>query len=238
MMNNRIHTQQTMIFIFHIANQLHTTKVKNLVCAYYPNAKIQSIEKFKLDNHVSNNERLYIFADNYNTVTSELNLNGINIKNIFLIMISESNHYAIDCLRKGFYDYLLLNKLQTDFKMFSDRLNAQLLLDSKRNINNYILIKDHKSITKLQYTDILFIEAHGSYSNVYTSNKFFTVTKTIKSLIQNFPESFIRVHRSYLINLGHVKSYCSEEVIMNNDFKIKIARTKKMALIEAIQKTA
>ena len=90
----------------------------------------------------------------------------------------------------------------------------------------------------IHYTDILFIEAHGSYSNVFTSTKFFTVTKTIKSLIQNFPESFIRVHRSYLINLGHVKSYCSEEVIMNNETKIKIARTKKLALIEAIQKTA
>ena len=229
-----------MTFFIHFTNQLHANKVRNLVCAYYPNTKLQSIEKFKLVNHDSNNEKIYIFTDNhnFNTIASELKLNGINSKNIFLIMISESNDYAIDCLRNGFYEYLLLNKLQTDFKLFSDRLNAQLLLDSKRNINNYILIKDHKSTTKLHYTDILFIEAHGSYSNVFTSTKFFTVTKTIKSLIQNFPESFIRVHRSYLINLGHVKSYCSEEVIMNNETKIKIARTKKLALIEAIQKTA
>jgi DNA-binding LytR/AlgR family response regulator len=57
-------------------------------------------------------------------------------------------------------------------------------------------------------------------------------------LIPNFPETFVRVHRSFAINLFHIKSYNSEEVVMNNETRIKISRTKKMALIEAIRKSA
>jgi hypothetical protein len=43
---------------------------------------------------------------------------------------------------------------------------------------------------------------------------------------------------SIAINIVHVKSYSNDEVIMNNETRIKISRTKKMALIEAIEQIA
>jgi len=153
-------------------------------------------------------------------------------------MVSENADYAIESIRQGFYDYLLLDSLECDFNFFSERIQKQIKSDEKSNVKNHIVIKDHKSITKLQYNNIVFIEAYGSYSNLYTNNKFYTISKTIKSIIHNFPESFVRVHRSYAVNLDHVKSFSTDEVIMNNETRIKISRAKKMALLEAIQKTA
>jgi len=229
-----------MHFLFHIANQSHTTQIKSLVCGYFPDAKILSIEMLKAENKLSASEKNYIFIDdnNFSDFSAEKMLKGINNKNIQLIMVSESAKYAIDCIRHGFYDYLLINTLKKDFELFSDRIKGQQIIDKKLSAKNHILIKDHKSETKLQYSDILFIEAHGSYSNIYTNNKFFTVTKTIKTLIPNFPETFVRVHRSFAINIVHVKSYSNEEVIMNNETRIKISRSKKMNLIEALEQTA
>lgn len=229
-----------MYFLFHIDNQFYTTQIQNLVCTNFPDAKIQTVEKFKTENHLSNNEKIFIFIDdnNFSNFLSAIELNVIVKKNIHLIMVSKSPKHGIECIRHGFYDYLLANTLKEDFELFSGRLTNQFFLDSTSNINNHILIKDHKSETKLKYNDILFIEASGSYSTLYTNNKFFTVAKTIKMLIPNFPETFVRVHRSFAINLFHIKSYNSEEVVMNNETRIKISRTKKMALIEAIRKSA
>ena len=171
-------------------------------------------------------------------MSKKLYHSGIKRKNIFLIMITENTDFVIQCIRHGFYDYLLFNTLKADLKLFSDRLKAQSLLDSKSNVKNHILIKEHKANTELQYNNIVFIEAYGSYSNLYTENRFYTISKAIKSIIHNLPETFVRVHRSYAVNLDHVQSFNAEEVIMNNSTIIKISRTKKMALSEAIQKTA
>lgn len=229
-----------MTFLIQFDNQFYTKKINDLICSSFSNAKIKSIDKFNGESVFSSSDKIYIFVDqkNFNILSTEVQLKGINRKNIYLVMVSENADYAIESIRHGFYDYLLLNSLEYDFKFFSDRIYNQITGDEKINVKNHILIKDHKSITKLQFNNIVFIEAYGSYSNLYTNNKFYTVSKTIKSIILNLPDTFVRVHRSYAVNLDHVKSFSTDEVVMNNETRIKISRAKKMALIEAIQKTA
>jgi hypothetical protein len=229
-----------MTFFIQIDNQFYAKKINDLVNVQFPKAKIQSIEKNKTDEQLSFAAKICIFVDenNLNILSTIERFNQIKRKNIFLIMVAENADYAIECLQKGFYDYLLTNNLEYDFKFATDRIQNILLGETNSNIKNHIVIKDHKSITKLQYSNIVFIEAYGSYSNLYTNSKFYTISKTIKSIIHNFPETFVRVHRSYAINLDHVKSFSTDEVVMNNDTRIKISRAKKMAIIEAIQKTA
>jgi len=230
-----------MNFFIQIDNPFYSKKINDFVSAKFPDAKNLSIGKFATEKPLfSLTDKICIFVDknNCDIISSEEQFNGINRKNIFLIMVAENTDNAIDCLRGGFYDYLLTDNLDNDFKFAADRIQNNLLGSNNSNIKNHIVIKDHKSTTKLEYNNIVFIEAYGSYSNLYTNSKFYTISKTIKSIIHNFPETFVRVHRSYAINLDHVKSFSTDEVIMKNDTRIKISRAKKTAIIEAIQKTA
>lgn len=232
---------QNMTFFIQIDNQFYTKKINDLVSVKFPSSKILSMQKLATEKPLlSLTDKICIFVDknSCNILSTEEQFNGINRKNIYLIMVAENTDNAIECLRSGFYDYLLTNNLEDDFKFASDRIQKNLLGETNLNIKNHIVIKDHKSITKLQYNNIVFIEAYGSYSNLYTNSKFYTISKTIKSIIHNFPDTFVRVHRSYAVNLDHVKSFSTDEVVMNNETRIKISRAKKMALIEAIQKTA
>ena len=192
------------------------------------------------ENDFSTLGKIFVFVDpnNFNILSTENYLKAVNRKNIFLVMVAEKADYSIKCMRHGYFDYLLLNQLENEIKSFSHRVYKQTMADDLLNVKDHILIKDHKSITKLAYKNIIFIEAYGSYSNLYTNDKFYTISKTIKSIINNFPETFVRVHRSYAVNLDHVRSFSTGEVIMNNETRIKISRAKKMALSEAIQKTA
>jgi two-component system, LytTR family, response regulator len=80
--------------------------------------------------------------------------------------------------------------------------------------------------------DVIYCEANSSYTRFCLLNKKQVVTsKTIKEyeclLADNF---FVRVHRSYLINLRHVKEYRRGEdgiITMTNGHEIKLAKRKK-----------
>lgn len=130
------------------------------------------------------------------------------------------------------------DKLEEEFKQLKSRLKLDLATSDSNPEKAYLIIKDYRSLKKLYFSEILFIEAYGSYSNIYTQEKFYTVSKTIKAITKDFPDFFVRVHRSFAVNLSHVMSFSHEEVIMNNSTKIKISRAKKMALVEAIDKIA
>lgn len=231
-----------MEFLINLSNQELGNLIKNLIIKKFPKSTINANQSLKKLNKKFNVENYYVFVDadffGHKSNYAQLELLKRNTYNF--IMVAENSECLIECIRFGFYDYFLMNILNDDFELFSNRINSKtpVIADNKPTTKEHIIIKDHKSIVKLQFADILFIEAYGSYSNLYTNNKFYTISKTIKSIIPNFPETFIRVHRSYAVNLDHVQTFSSEEVIMNNKKRIKISRAKKMALLKAIQKTA
>lgn len=84
----------------------------------------------------------------------------------------------------------------------------------------------------IQLQDVIYCEADSSYTKFYLLNKKQIVTsKTIKEyellLADNY---FVRVHRSYLVNLRHVKEYRRGEegsITMTNGEEIKVAKRKK-----------
>jgi DNA-binding LytR/AlgR family response regulator len=211
-----------------------------MIVARYPNAPITINESLIQLNEKLEIENCYVFVDQDFFVANSNYAQWFFLKRktYKLIMVSETVCHALECIRFGFFDYFTINKLNEDFESFCNRINSNISDEFHSNTKKHILIKDHKAITKVQFTDILFIEAYGSYTNLYTNNKFYTISKTIKSIIPNFPKTFVSVHRSYAVNLDHVISFNKDEVLMNNETKIKISRAKKSALIEAIQRTA
>ena len=156
----------------------------------------------------------------------------------FVLVHGDAN-LAIDALRAGVYDYILPQNLEHDIPMLIERIlkegsSIQKSLDDLSD-NQYLIIKDNRFIKRLQFSDILFIEAYGSYSNIYTHEKNYTVSKTIKTLTKDYPSYIVRVHRSYAINMNYVVSYNSEEVVLVNNNRVKISRGKKNAFNRAME---
>lgn len=91
--------------------------------------------------------------------------------------------------------------------------------DMRRSVNNEngsvgicsdsIFIKTQDYFRKVAFSDILYIEASGSYCNFYlqTGPKM-TVAYTLAETAQHLPKDlFIRVHRSFVINVKHVNGF-------------------------------
>jgi DNA-binding LytR/AlgR family response regulator len=94
-------------------------------------------------------------------------------------------------------------------------------------VDEFIEIKHNFKTEKIAIDHIQWIEALGDYVKIITSKKKFMVLSTMKNFLNRLPEEqFLRIHKSYIINLKKVINYSASSVnIENKDFPL--SRTQK-----------
>ena len=77
-------------------------------------------------------------------------------------------------------------------------------------------------MVKVFLDDILFVESLKDYIKVYTTKKTIITKQPISSLEEMLPrESFIRIHRSYIIAINKIDSFNAESIeIRKNELPI------------------
>ena len=87
---------------------------------------------------------------------------------------------------------------------------------------------------KILLTEIIMLEANANYTYFHLLNgEKIVISRTMKlfdNLLKDY--SFTRVHRSFIINESHLKSYDAEKecVLLSNDLSAMISRRKKRIL--------
>lgn len=83
-------------------------------------------------------------------------------------------------------------------------------------INDAIFIKDSNYFHKVKFTDILYLESEHVYVQVHTTDRKFLVRTSMQQYLENFDEKqFVRIHRSYVVNVHHIQTINTETVLMN-----------------------
>ena len=95
-----------------------------------------------------------------------------------------------------------------------------------------LCIHDSKGFTVVYLSEIIYCEADSSYTIFCLENGKKIISAKTLSEYESILDSnyFIRIHRSYLININHVKEYKKGEggfVLMSNKAEIEISRRKK-----------
>ena len=90
------------------------------------------------------------------------------------------------------------------------------------------MIETKGSVVKVSASDILFIEACGRKVSVYTINGVYLSTKTLSYWLDILPSNiFFQSHRSYIVNLAHVKSFDHALIYLDqNNFTAYLTRRK------------
>lgn len=104
-----------------------------------------------------------------------------------------------------------------------------------------IAIKTNGGTQFLRMEDILYCIAHGRYTRIVTiSGKEYFLSRILKDIENCLPfDDFFRTHKSYLINLNHIKNYHNNHdtpITLVNDVKIQLAKRRKKAFQERINK--
>ena len=94
-------------------------------------------------------------------------------------------------------------------------------------------IKDGSEVTRVPVADIQWVDAAGDYMCVHAKDGMHIMRKTMKELEQSLnPKTFIRVHRSALVNINFVKKLVSHvsgeyHLILHNDTELKVSRSHR-----------
>ncbi len=193
-------------------------------------------------------------------------LDKIKEANFELIFTTAYNQYAIRAIRVCALDYLLkpidVEELQTSVeraqqRIFSkrdqsvdERLGAFISnLKSVEKQPQKIGIPTQHGVKFYAINQISCCKAEGNYTTVYLEGKekIELVCKTLKEFEELLAEfNFIRTHRSYLVNLSHIKEYRrgneSESdgeggcLLAANNIKVPVSRDKRKLVLERIAK--
>lgn len=83
--------------------------------------------------------------------------------------------------------------------------------------------------------DILFIEADRNYSRIFTQNKEFLLSVTLKVIEDKFSKNnFVRIHRSYMVNITRIDEVAESHVVIGNK-SIPLSSGLKEQLMVRIQ---
>ena len=138
----------------------------------------------------------------------------------FVIFTTAYDQYAIKAFEKNAVDYLLKPLDLERFRLAVNRAIERMKLEQnnvgqllrnmktedKTSYDSHIFVQKSEKLINLPVDEIMFLEASGDYTILTTKIDQFVSSSGIGKLEEILnPETFIRVHRSTIININYLK---------------------------------
>ncbi len=171
-----------------------------------------------------------------------------------IIFTTAYDQYALKAFEVNATDYLLKPFSR---KRFSDavgkvigKINGSNSNTNKNELPNTfiqteeklsrVVVKKNSKIVIIAVEDIVYIEAQDDYVSITTSDGSFLKQNRMKYYEEHLPNSFIRIHRSYIANLNEIKEIAllekeSHIVILKSGEKLPVSKTGYKKLKEIIK---
>lgn len=167
--------------------------------------------------------------------------------NFEIIFVTAHNQYTLQAFHYSAVDYLVK---PIDEDLLADAVKRAVKRINVSSVNNNVsallynigksgspqkmklCIPSIRGFQVVELNDILLCEASGSYTNFHFKNPpLICSARPVYEYEEMLADSgFIRIHKSYLVNLLHVKEYVRGEggmVILSNNMEIEVSRRKK-----------
>lgn len=162
-----------------------------------------------------------------------------------IIFTTAYSEYAIESYDLEAVDYLLkpfefdrflkaVIKAKEIFKLKLQPKDKQTVYSSP--VENKIQLKSGSETFQIKIDDIKYIEGLGNYVNIYLCDQKIATYISLKDLLEKLPaESFIRIHKSYIVSINQIKSFESYQVKLN-DKTIPIGKNYRKDFIDLMKK--
>jgi two-component system, LytTR family, response regulator len=166
-------------------------------------------------------------------------------KKPLIIFTTAYSNYAVEGFDFGAIDYLVK---PIPFNRFLKAViraeNVFAPIESNQNFphpiipdeaNNFMFVRAEYENVKINYADILFVEGLKDYVKIYTTDGKYILTLMSLINLENTltPKGFSRIHRSYIINLAHIKSIQKNKVLIT-DKRLPISESYKATFFNKI----
>lgn len=147
--------------------------------------------------------------------------------------------YAVEGFDLNATDYLLKPIAFDRFLKAVNKVQESMSKPPESKSEDFFFVKADKKLVKIHYSEILYIEGLKDYVIIKKEEGRVIALQTMKSLESKLPsDSFMRVHRSYIINVGKIKAVVgnSIEIVESGKQKsIPIGKNYKDELLKIIE---
>lgn len=162
-----------------------------------------------------------------------------NGKAPFIVFVTAHDQYALKAFNVNAVDYLLkpydddrfYSSVEKAKKWMDMRMSSKLtgkLMDLMRQhmqanseFTEHFTIRDRGHERKVPVSELLYLRAEGNYLHLQLKDRHFLFRQTMNAVETELdPERFLRVHRSYILNIAHIRSH---RYTGNNEFIFSMA---------------
>ncbi|QEC40751.1 LytR/AlgR family response regulator transcription factor [Pseudobacter ginsenosidimutans] len=87
-----------------------------------------------------------------------------------------------------------------------------------------LVVKEKDGMIRVQYNQILYIEASKDYMKIVTNEKNYLVHITMKKLEESLPpEQFVRTHKSFMVALKAIRLLKPDELVLTNNAVVPVS---------------
>lgn len=165
-------------------------------------------------------------------------LNGMDfVKSLtappLVVFTTAYSEYAIEGFKVNAVDYLLKPFGMQEFMRAANRLQERLSVPASApaETDDTLFLKTDYRIVKVNIPDIRYVEAMSEYLKVWIEGeaKPIITLLSMKKMEERLPDNFMRIHRSYIINLDKIQEVNKNRVIMDADTYLPIGDLYKEA---------
>ncbi|MBO4871053.1 MAG: response regulator transcription factor [Muribaculaceae bacterium] len=155
-----------------------------------------------------------------------------------VVFTTAYSEYAIEGYKVDAVDYLLKPFGLEDFKRAAEKVKKRYeIINTPTDVSapdadDAIFLKSDYKIVRVALDDIRYIEAMSEYLRIYSdaSPRPIVVLLSMKKMEERLPaNTFMRIHRSYIINLKKIAEVNKNHVVMNQDASLPIGDLYKDA---------
>jgi two-component system LytT family response regulator len=170
-----------------------------------------------------------INENNYELIFLDINFKGKSSfeivelipKSTKVVFVTAYAEHVIKALRSNAFDSLLKPVKQEELsnclkRYFDNRLDFEA--------NEILQIREKGFNRRIQIKEISHIKGQGPYSHIFVNKEQITIARTLKSILPELGNNFIRIHKSYLVNRAFIKAFQYNQLILTNKICLPVSR--------------
>jgi two-component system, LytTR family, response regulator LytT len=197
----------------------------------------------KAFNYLNENDMDLLFIDIQMPDLSGLDIVSKLKQKPVLIFTTAFSEYAMEGFKADAIDYLLKPIDYPDFLKAVNKAKDWIYAMRGQNINikstkDFLFIKSEHKIIRINFNEIKYIQGMSEYVRIYlTSSKPIMSLLSLKNLEAQLPEDmFMRVHKSYIVNLQKISIIKRNEIVYDDGITIPISQQYKSKFQEYLDK--
>lgn len=150
-------------------------------------------------------------------------------QNTNIVIVSSDPSFAVEAFDYNVKAYLVK---PFDFSVF---FKVMAKLKGKiEAVKDFIFVKDGRSLVKIELEKLLYVKSESNYVRFFSTDSKTLALMKMSDLEDDLPDYFVRVHRSYIVNLHAVRKIKQDRLEVN-DSEVPLGASYKDEVLKRLE---